>query len=143
MKDDRAQRLRENRELPPFFSALGMTVEEIGRERVVVRMDVPEAFYTPYGAIHGGVIAALMDTVGGMVVATHLTPADRTATHSFNINYTSFVREKSCRCVGRLLAMARNVATVEIEVVREDGTLAAKALGAFGIFRNKNRDLEG
>jgi uncharacterized protein (TIGR00369 family) len=143
MKDDRAQRLRENRQLPPFFSALGMTVEEIGRERVVVRMDVPEAFYTPYGAIHGGVIAALMDTVGGMVVATHLTPADRTATHSFNINYTSFVREKSCRCVGRLLAMARNVATVEIEVVREDGTLAAKALGAFGIFRNKNRDLEG
>jgi uncharacterized protein (TIGR00369 family) len=143
MKDDRAQRLRENRELPPFFSALGMTVEEIGRERVVVRMDVPEAFYTPYGAIHGGVIAALMDTVGGMVVATHLTPADRTATHSFNINYTSFVREKSCRCIGRLLAMARNVATVEIEVVREDGTLAAKALGAFGIFRNKNRDLEG
>jgi uncharacterized protein (TIGR00369 family) len=143
MKDDRAQRLRENRELPPFFSALGMTVEEIGRERVVVRMDVPEAFYTPYGAIHGGVLAALMDTVGGMVVATHLTPADRTATHSFNINYTSFVREKSCRCVGRLLALARNVATVEIEVVREDGTLAAKALGAFGIFRNKNRDLEG
>ncbi|HUE38580.1 MAG TPA: hypothetical protein VMR29_03700, partial [Candidatus Binatia bacterium] len=58
------------------------------------------------------------------------------------INYTSFVREKSCRCIGRLLAMARNVATVEIEVVREDGALAAKALGAFGIFRNKNRDPE-
>ncbi len=143
MKDDRAKRLRENRELPPFFSALGMTVEEIGTERVAVRMDVPEAFYTPYGAIHGGVIAALMDTVGGMVVATHLTPADRTATHSFNISYTSFVREKSCRCIGRLLAMARNVATVEIEVVREDGKLAPKAPGAFGIFRNKNRDLEG
>jgi len=142
MKDDRAERLRENRELPPFFAALGMTVEEIGTERVVVRMDVPEAFYTPYGAIHGGVVAALMDTVGGMVVATHLTPYDRTATHSFNINYTSFVREKSCRCIGRLLAMARNVATVEIEVVREDGALAAKALGAFGIFRNKNRDPE-
>ena len=87
-------------------------------------------------------VAALMDTVGGMVVATHLTPYDRTATHSFNINYTSFVREKSCRCIGRLLAMARNVATVEIEVVREDGALAAKALGAFGIFRNKNRDPE-
>jgi uncharacterized protein (TIGR00369 family) len=143
LKDDRADRLRENRELPPFFSALGMTVEEIGADRVVVRMDVPEAFYTPYGAIHGGVLAALMDTVGGMVVATQLTPADRTATHSFNINYTSFVREKSCRCVGRVLAMARNVATVEIEVLREDGTLAAKALGAFGIFRNKNRDTEG
>ena len=42
-----------------------------------------------------------------------------------------------------MCALARNVATVEIEVVREDGTLAAKALGAFGIFRNKNRDLEG
>lgn len=138
MNDEHIDQLRDNRELPAFFSALGMTIEEIGPDRVVVRMDVPDAFWTPYGAIHGGVLAALMDTVGGMVVATQLSPADRTATHSFNINYTSFVRERSCTCVGRLLAMARNVATVEIEVHRQDGTLAAKALGAFGIFRNKN-----
>jgi len=142
MKEERVERLRENRELPAFFPALGMTVQEIGSERVVVRMQVPDAFYTPYGAIHGGIVAALMDTVGGMVVATHLTPADRTATHSLNVNYTSFVRERSCLCIGRLLAMARNVATVELEVTREDGTLAAKALGAYGIFRNKNNDTE-
>jgi 1,4-dihydroxy-2-naphthoyl-CoA hydrolase len=143
MKDDRRERMLENRDLPPFFSALGMSVEEIGPERVVVRMDVPEAFYTPYGAIHGGVVAALMDTVGGMVVATHLTPADRTATHSFNINYTSFIRERHCTCVGKMLAMARNVATVELEVLRPDGKLAAKAVGAYGIFRNKNKDAGG
>jgi uncharacterized protein (TIGR00369 family) len=138
-RDDRRERLEEARELPAFFAALGMTVEEFGPERVVVRMDVPDAFYTPYGAIHGGVVAALIDTVGGMVVAMKLTPADRTATHALNINYLSFVKERSCVCVGRMLAMARNVATVELEVVREDGTLAAKALGAFGIFRDKNK----
>jgi len=143
MKDDRRERLLENRELPAFFSALGMSVEEIGPERVVVRMDVPVAFYTPYGAIHGGIVAALMDTVGGMVVATRLTPADRTATHSLNVNYTSFIRERHCRCVGRMLALARNVATVELEVLRPDGSLAAKALGAYGIFRNKNKDAGG
>ena len=137
-KDDRAERLTENRDLPAFFPALGMIVEEIGLERVVVRMEAPETFITPFGAIHGGILGALMDTVGGITVATHLTPADRTATHSITIHYTSFVRERSCVCIGRLLAMAKNVATVELEVRRNDGTLAAKALGTFGIFRNKN-----
>jgi uncharacterized protein (TIGR00369 family) len=137
--DDRKERLEEARDLPAFFPALGMTVSEIGHDRVVVRMDVPEHFYTPYGAIHGGIVAALIDTVGGMVVALRLTPADRTATHSLTVSYTSFVRERSCTCVGRLLAMARNSASVELEVLREDGTLAAKALGTFGIYRDKNR----
>ncbi len=137
--DDRKRRLEEARDLPAFFPALGLSVEEIGPERVVVRMDVPDHFYTPFGAIHGGIVGALMDTVGGMVVAMKLTPADRTATHSISINYTSFVRERTCVCIGRMLAMARNVATVELEVRRPDGTLAAKALGAYGIFRDKNK----
>lgn len=136
--EDRGERLGEARGLPAFFPALGMTIEETGAERVVVRMDVPDQFTTPYGAIHGGILAALIDTVGGMVVASKLTPADRIATHSLNVNYVSFVRERSCRCTGRLLALARTVATVEVEVRREDDTLAAKALGVYGIFRNKN-----
>jgi uncharacterized protein (TIGR00369 family) len=137
--DDRKDRLENGRELPAFFGALGLVVEEIGEDRVVVRMDVLEHFRSPYGAVHGGIVAALMDTVGGMVVAMKLTPADRTATHAFNVNYTSFVREASCTCVGRMLALARNVATVELEVVRPGGELAAKALATYGIFRDKNR----
>jgi len=139
MSPDYMDPLRENRSLPPFFDAFGMTIEEIDQDQVVVRVDVPDAFYTMYGAIHGGLLAAVMDTVGGMVVASHLTLADRTATHSFNLNYVSFVRERSCKCVGRLIAKAQNVATVEIEVLGNDGKLAVKAIGTFGIFRNKNR----
>ncbi len=139
--DDRKERLEDARELPAFFSALGFSIEEISDDRVVVRMNVPDSFYTPYGAVHGGIVAALIDTVGGIVVAMKLTPADRTATHSLNVNFTSFVRERSCVCIGRMAAMARSVATVEIEVRREDGTLAAKALGTYGIFRNKNKDV--
>ena len=139
MSPDYMDPLRENRGLPPFFEAFGMTIEEISPEQVVVRIDVPDAFYTMYGAIHGGLLAAVMDTVGGMVVASHITSVDRTATHSFNLSYVTFVRDRSCKCVGRLLAKAQNVATVEIEVLRLDGKLAVKALGTFGIFRNKNK----
>jgi len=139
---DHLQPLRDNRGLPAFFDAFGMTIEELTAEQVVVRIDVPDAFYTMYGAIHGGLLAAVMDTVGGMVVASHISQADRTATHSFNLNYVSFVRDRSCKCVGRLLAKAQNMATVEIEVRRNDGKLAVKALGTFGIFRNKNKTEE-
>ncbi len=40
--DDREERLVQGRELPALFPALGVVVEEIGPQRVVVRMDVPE-----------------------------------------------------------------------------------------------------
>jgi acyl-coenzyme A thioesterase PaaI-like protein len=59
-------------EPPAFFPYLGMTVERVDDEEAVVRMDTPPALMSPYGPVHGGAIAALIDTAIGVAVGRRL-----------------------------------------------------------------------
>ncbi len=132
--------LREREvELPAFFGYLGMSVVSISPEEVVMRMDVPPALFSPFGMVHGGAIAVLIDTALGAVVATNISAYDRTATHELNINYVTFTRGSVVFAKARILRLGRAVATVECEAVSESGELIAKALGTFGVFRDKDR----
>jgi acyl-CoA thioesterase len=129
--------------LPPstgqdFFRFLGMSIVEVSPEQAVLRMDVPREFRSPFDRVHGGAIAALIDTAGGAIVAVNLPPNGRTATHEINVNYVSFAAEHTLLCTARVIGMGRSVATVEAEVRTEAGRLVAKALGAFGVFPGKD-----
>ena len=64
----------------------------------VLRMDVPEALLSPFGTVHGGVIATLFDTGLAVAVARRLDPEDRIATHNLNVTYVAFTRERVLRC---------------------------------------------
>jgi uncharacterized protein (TIGR00369 family) len=122
-------------ELPQFFEYLGMSIERATPEEAVVRMQVPKQLLSPHGPVHGGAISALIDTTIGIAVACRLPRGDRTATHELNINYISFADKPVVIATARVLRLGRTVAHTEAEARAEDGTLIAKALGTFGVFR--------
>jgi len=121
--------------LPRFMELLGLSVERADEHEAVVRMDVPDALMSPFGAVHGGVIAALFDTGLAIAVTRHLAPADRLATHNLNVTYVAFSREQLLFCRARVVSVRKSVAVAEGEVVSDGGTLVAKALGTFGVRR--------
>ena len=131
--------MRDPGNLPEFFHFLGMSVVEASAEQVVLRMNVPKGFRSPYDRVHGGAIAALIDTAFGAAVATRLGPSGRTATHELSVSYVSFAAEHTLVATARVLGMGKTVATVEGEVSTDDGRLVAKALGTFGVFRREAR----
>ena len=121
--------------VPGFMELLGLSIERADAEGACVRMDVPDALMSPFGAVHGGFIAALLDTSLGIAIHRRLNPTDRIATHSLNVTYVAFSREQLLFCDARVLSLRKAVATVEGEVTTGDGTLVAKALGTFGVRR--------
>jgi uncharacterized protein (TIGR00369 family) len=121
--------------LPPFMTLLGFGIERADEHEAVVRMDVPDALMSPFGAVHGGAIAALFDTGLAMAIARRLAAADRIATHNLNVTYVAFSRETLLRCRARVVSLRKAVAVAEGEVVTEAGTLVAKAIGTFGVRR--------
>ena len=123
--------------LPGFWELLGFTIEHADEHEAVLRMDVPEALLSPFGTVHGGVIATLFDTGLAVSIARHLEPADRIATHNLNVTYVAFTRDRVLRCRARVVSLRRTVAVSEGEVLADDGTLVAKALGTFGIRRTR------
>ena len=85
-------------QLPGFWELLGFSIDRADEREAVLRMDVPEALLSPFGAVHGGVLATLFDTGLAVAVARRLEPADRIATHNLNVTYAPFTRERVLRC---------------------------------------------
>ena len=122
--------------MPAFMDLLGFRIEQADEAQAIVRMDVPDALMSPFGAVIGGAIAALFDTALAIAIARRLTPADRIATHNLNVTYVAFSREQALVCRCRVVSLRKAVAVAEGEVATANGTLIAKALGTFGVRRS-------
>jgi uncharacterized protein (TIGR00369 family) len=114
---------------------LGLSIERADEHEALVRMQVPDALMSPFGAVHGGAIAALFDTGLAIAIARHLDAADRIATHNLNVTYVAFSREQVLLCRARVVSVRKAVAVAEGEVATDAGTVVAKALGTFGVRR--------
>jgi len=121
-----------------FWDYLGFSIESGDASEVVLRMDVPEALMTPFDTVHGGIVATLFDTGLAVAVARRLEQADRIATHALQVTYVAFTSARVLRCRSRVVSLRRSIAVVEGEVVADDGTVVAKALGTFGVRRGAN-----
>ena len=92
--------------------------------RVAVRDDL----LTPFGNLHGGVLAALCDHVLGTVLYPVIPRGAWAATTEFKINYLAAVKKGTLVAESRVLSCGRRSAVVRIDVENE-GRLACAAQG--------------
>lgn len=73
----------------PHCDALGVTVEEVSRERVTFGLPYDERFVgdPERGILHGGVVTTLIDTVCGMAILARLMKLIPIATLDLRIDY--------------------------------------------------------
>ncbi len=121
---------------PDFWKVFGFHIERADEREAVLRMDVPDALMSPFGAVHGGVVATLFDTALAVAIARHLAPDDRIATHTLTVSYIAFTNDQRLHCHARVVSLKRSVAVAEAEILTGERTLVAKALGTFGIRRH-------
>lgn len=118
-----------------FWGALGLAIESADEREAVLRMDVPSHLMSPFGTVLGGLVATLFDTGLAVAVARRVGPGDRIATTSLTVTFASFTKRTTVRCRGRVVSLGRIEAVAEGEVVDDEGTLVAKALGTFNVRR--------
>ena len=54
----------------PFVEYLGLEITELGGSRVVATWTASEKHHQPYGIVHGGVHASVVETLGSIGAAT-------------------------------------------------------------------------
>lgn len=114
---------------PPICATLGFALDEFSEGRASFVMKAEEFHYNPYGLVHGGPIATLLDTATGCAIHTRL-PA-RAGYVTLNLE-TSFIRPVTVEsgtltCTGRVISMGRRVAVADADLVDETGRLVARA----------------
>ncbi|MBS0452194.1 MAG: PaaI family thioesterase [Proteobacteria bacterium] len=73
---DKMQKLLE----PLFPGLMGVTLEELGPERVLASMEVRPDLCTAGGILHGGAYMAFADTLGAVGTVLNLPPGKKTTT---------------------------------------------------------------
>jgi uncharacterized protein (TIGR00369 family) len=119
---------------------LGFVIEKAGRGKVTLRMPVKALHKQVYGVVHGGVLAALADTAGGLATYMACPRGTRVATVEMKINFLEAVEAGTVFAEAEVVRRGRHIAVVDCDVRDDRGRLVAKALMTFfvGPFR-KNR----
>jgi len=119
---------------------LGFVIDKAGRGKVTLRMPVKALHKQVYGVVHGGVLAALADTAGGLATYMACPRGTRVATVEMKINFLEAVEAGTVFAEAEVVRRGRHIAVVDCDVRDDRGRLVAKALMTFfvGPFR-KNR----
>jgi len=114
---------------PPAAALLGMQLDEVSAGRTVFSMLADEVHENPMGTMHGGIVAALVDTAMGCALSS-LLPADAGfTTLELKTNYVRAVTQATGRIYaeGSVVHSGGRVATTEARVYDEGGALYAHA----------------
>jgi uncharacterized protein (TIGR00369 family) len=121
---------------PPLGVLLGFEIDVVEPGRVVFGLQPGEHHYNPNGVVHGGVAAALLDTVTGCAVTTLLPFGTTCATLELKVNYIRSLTANSPRLVaeGTVLHHGKRSAVAEGKLLLPGGKLAAHATSTLMIF---------
>jgi uncharacterized protein (TIGR00369 family) len=110
----------------PFVRHMGMRVTELAWGLARFEQAPAPSRMQPFGVVHGGNIAALIDSAAFWACYMAL-PDDRDAMTSVDLklNYLAATRQEPLHCLGKLIKAGRTLSYAEAEVRTPDGRLVA------------------
>nr|MBF0681256.1 thioesterase family protein [Pseudomonas sp.] len=143
---ERHQAVRELFQRMPFNQALGIELDEISAEKVVMHLAMKEQLVGNFilGILHGGVIASVLDVAGGAIAMVgaigrhaHLSEPERAerlsrlGTIDLRIDYLRPGRGQRFTATAVPLRSGNKVTVVRSELHNEQGTLVAVGTGTY------------
>jgi uncharacterized protein (TIGR00369 family) len=117
---------RELLALMPFAVALGIELDDASAAAVRGHLAWSPERCTAGGILHGGVLMALADSLGGICAHLNLPPGARTATISSATVFLRGIQAGTVTGVARPLHAGRAVIVVQTDLTGDDGNLAAQ-----------------
>jgi 1,4-dihydroxy-2-naphthoyl-CoA hydrolase len=126
-----AEELRERISSSNTAKQFGFELTEAEPGRVVMRVRVDARHLQIHGVVHGGVLAALADTAGGLATYMAYPRGMRVATIEMKINYLEAVERGTVEAEACVIRSGRHIAVVDCDVRDENRRLVGKALMTF------------
>jgi uncharacterized protein (TIGR00369 family) len=122
----------------PLFAFLGIVVETLSPEKVVLRLPFRPDFIQGAGMIAGGLMAALADEAMAHVVLANVSPGQNTATIEMNMRYLRAAARGDMRGVATLIKKGRRIITVQAELQDDERRALALAGATFMVVHRKS-----
>jgi uncharacterized protein (TIGR00369 family) len=110
----------------PFARLCGIELAEAGPERVTGSVAWTPELCTAGGVMHGGVIMALADSLGGACAFLNLPEGARTSTIESKTNFFRGVRAGAAHATTHPLHVGRSTIVVQTDVTDDEGRHVAQ-----------------
>jgi uncharacterized protein (TIGR00369 family) len=117
--------LREVANPCPYFRLQSMTIAELAPGRSRLELELGEKHLQPFGIVHGGVFATLVDAAGFWASYAELAEGPGLTTVEMKLNYLAPAKGGRLVGLGQSLKVGRSLALAEARVEDAAGRLAA------------------
>jgi uncharacterized protein (TIGR00369 family) len=111
---------------PPFARLIGTRITVLTQDRVEAQLAVTSELANPNGVLHGGVLMAMADNLGGRATVANLPPGATTTTIESKTNFFAALPigdTAHAECTA--LHKGRTTMVWQTRITRNDGRLAA------------------
>jgi uncharacterized protein (TIGR00369 family) len=124
----------------PFAVTLGMELVAASPEEVVGRLEWRDELCTTGGAMHGGALMSLADSVGGLVAYLNLPEGCSTSTTSSSTFFVRGLRAGTATATARPVHVGASTIVVETTITDDEGRTIARTTQSQAVLGPRQRD---
>jgi uncharacterized protein (TIGR00369 family) len=109
----------------PYFSLLSMEIKDLEWGTCVLEVELEEKHLQPFGYVHGGAIASVMDAAAFWAVFPQVKDGLGLTTVEIKVNYLAPVQKGKLVAKGRCIKIGKTLALGETYINSEEGNLLA------------------
>lgn len=121
----------ETAETTPYLKLLGIELVELGADVTVMSLAMKDDLRQPYGLLHGGATASLIDTAMAFAVVSALPADEKAATVDLTVQYLRPHTAGKIVCTAKVTRHGKRLLFLSAEVVNEAGKLVATGLSTY------------
>ena len=115
----------------PYLKLLGIEAVEFEVGKVVFSLPMDEKLRQPYGLLHGGATASLIDTATAFAVVSVLEADEKASTVDLTVQFLRPHTTGKIVCTAIIKRAGKRLLFVSAEVVNEENKLIATALSTY------------
>ncbi len=125
------QRATEALKNVPFARLLGFELVDLQMQEATIKLLMRDELRQPYGVLHGGATASLIDTAMAFAVRTCVPENIQTTTIDLTVHYLRPHSAGEAVCTAKVVRAGKRILTVAAEVYNEEKKLIATALSTY------------
>jgi acyl-CoA thioesterase len=129
--EEQKRRASEALRQAPFPRLLGLELVDLKFGEAVLKLKMRDDLRQPYGLLHGGATASLIDTATAFALISGQDEGEQSTTVDLTVHYLRPHTTGEIVCTARIVRAGRRISTVSAEVVNEEGKLIATALSTY------------
>jgi uncharacterized protein (TIGR00369 family) len=120
----------------PYFSLLSMEIKDLEWGSSVLEVKLGEKHLQPFGYVHGGVIASVMDATAFWAVFPQVEEGMGLTTVEIKVNFLAPVQKGKLVAKGRCIKIGKTLALGDATIYDEKGNLIAHGTATMMIVPN-------